>query len=62
MNLNIFPPIILKYKNEIYNFIGGACQQDKKFHYDDISSVLDYVKNRYECTDNKKTTRKIKGF
>ena len=48
----------LKYKNEIYNFIGGACQQDKKFHYDDISSVLDYVKNRYECTDNKKTTRK----
>jgi hypothetical protein len=48
----------LKYKNEIYNLLGGLCEPNKKFSYDDMSSVLDYVKNRYDCTDNKKTDKK----
>lgn len=48
----------LKYKNNIHNLIGGICDKNKKFSYDDINSVLEYVKNRYECTDNKKTKNK----
>ena len=48
----------LKNKQNIYNFLGGVCQLDKKFNYEDLSSVLDYAKNRYECTENKKTDKK----
>lgn len=48
----------LKNKQNIYNLLGGLCQLDKKFNYADLSSVLDYAKNRYECTDNKRTNKK----
>jgi len=48
----------LKNRQNIYNLLGGVCEPDKKFSYDDMSSVLDYAKNRYECTENKKTDKK----
>jgi len=48
----------LKIKQNIFNFLGGACEKNKNFNYADLSSVLDYAKNRYECTEGFKTTKK----
>jgi len=48
----------LKIKQNIFNFLGGACEKNKNFNYADLSSVLDYAKNRYECTEDKKTGQK----
>jgi len=56
----------LKYKNKyetlkkekLINLIGGLCDKNKKFDYDDLSSVLDYAKNKYECSGINKTKKK----
>ena len=50
----------LKQKNKIIQLFGGnkSCNKNQLITPQDLSSALDYVKNRYNCSNSKKTSHK----
>lgn len=50
----------LKQKNKIIQLFGGneTCNKNQLITPQDLSSALDYVKNRYNCSKSKKTSHK----
>ena len=44
-------------ENQI-NMRGGLCVVDQTYEYDNLESILSYIRNRHECTNNIKTTNK----